>query len=99
MHLHIQLYGAYGGIMYTMRGVVVYRKFAPRCSVCDQPIMPASGSDEAVRIVAMDKSFHPHCYKCEVSERRLVCFVYSVVDLVVCRQLLCCWAVYFCDQI
>ena len=78
---------------YSAVCVCAYRKFAPRCSVCDQPIMPASGSDEAVRIVAMDKSFHPHCYKCEVSEGRLVCFPQSVADLVLCRQLLCCWAV------
>ena len=43
------------------------RKFAPRCSVCLQPIMPESGQEETVRIVALDRSFHVGCYKCEVS--------------------------------
>ncbi|XP_041479641.1 lipoma-preferred partner homolog [Lytechinus variegatus] len=42
-----------------------HRKFAPRCSVCLNPIMPEDGQEETVRIVAMDRSFHVHCYKCE----------------------------------
>jgi hypothetical protein len=42
-----------------------HKKFAPRCCVCNLPIMPSSGSEETVRIVAMDKSFHTNCYKCE----------------------------------
>ena len=45
---------------------MIDRKFAPRCCVCEQPIMPETGSEEAVRIVAMDRNFHPHCYKCQV---------------------------------
>ncbi|KAL2079775.1 hypothetical protein ACEWY4_025519 [Coilia grayii] len=42
-----------------------HRKFAPRCSVCGQPIMPEPGQEETVRIVALDRSFHVNCYKCE----------------------------------
>lgn len=43
-----------------------YRKFAPRCCVCKLPIMPEPGEDETVRVVALDRSFHVACYKCEV---------------------------------
>ncbi|XP_077463543.1 lipoma-preferred partner isoform X3 [Stigmatopora argus] len=42
-----------------------HRKFAPRCCVCGEPIMPAPGQEETVRIVALDRDFHVHCYRCE----------------------------------
>ncbi|XP_062305749.1 thyroid receptor-interacting protein 6 isoform X1 [Osmerus eperlanus] len=42
-----------------------HRKFAPRCSVCCQAIMPEPGQEETVRIVALDRSFHVNCYVCE----------------------------------
>lgn len=42
-----------------------HKKFAPRCCVCRQPIMPELGQDETVRVVALDRSFHISCYKCE----------------------------------
>ncbi|KAI8500393.1 hypothetical protein Bbelb_219590 [Branchiostoma belcheri] len=42
-----------------------HKKFAPRCSVCHEPIMPEPGQEETIRIVAMDRSFHVGCYKCE----------------------------------
>ncbi|XP_074167779.1 thyroid receptor-interacting protein 6 isoform X2 [Sminthopsis crassicaudata] len=42
-----------------------HRKFAPRCSVCGDAIMPEPGQEETVRIVALDRSFHIGCYKCE----------------------------------
>ncbi|XP_069042748.1 thyroid receptor-interacting protein 6 isoform X1 [Lepisosteus oculatus] len=42
-----------------------HRKFAPRCSVCNQAIMPEPGQEETVRIVALDRSFHVNCYTCE----------------------------------
>lgn len=29
--------------------------------------MPAPGQEETVRIVALDRDFHVHCYRCEVS--------------------------------
>ncbi|NXX49204.1 LPP protein, partial [Tricholaema leucomelas] len=42
-----------------------HKKFAPRCSVCKEPIMPAPGQEETVRIVALDRDFHVQCYQCE----------------------------------
>ncbi|XP_076871219.1 lipoma-preferred partner isoform X2 [Brachyhypopomus gauderio] len=42
-----------------------HKKFAPRCSVCQGPIMPAPGQEETVRIVALDRDFHVQCYRCE----------------------------------
>ncbi|XP_053715345.1 thyroid receptor-interacting protein 6 [Synchiropus splendidus] len=42
-----------------------HRKYAPRCSVCGEPIMPEAGQEETVRIVALDRSFHVNCYVCE----------------------------------
>ncbi|XP_041119118.1 lipoma-preferred partner homolog isoform X2 [Polyodon spathula] len=42
-----------------------HKKFAPRCSVCKEPIMPATGQEETVRIVALDRDFHVQCYRCE----------------------------------
>uniref|UniRef100_A0AAV2KMP9 LIM zinc-binding domain-containing protein n=1 Tax=Knipowitschia caucasica TaxID=637954 RepID=A0AAV2KMP9_KNICA len=42
-----------------------HRKYAPRCSVCNGPIMPEPGQEETVRIVALDRSFHVNCYVCE----------------------------------
>ncbi|XP_058805287.1 lipoma-preferred partner homolog isoform X2 [Phymastichus coffea] len=44
-----------------------HKKFAPRCCVCKLPIMPESGDEEeeTVRVVALDRSFHTQCYKCE----------------------------------
>ena len=55
-----------------IRLVNCYSKFAPKCCVCLQSILPAEGSDEVLRVVSMDRNFHPHCYKCEV--RRLIIF-------------------------
>ena len=40
-----------------------HRRFAPRCSVCKQPIMPESANEETVRVVALDRSFHVKCYQ------------------------------------
>lgn len=48
------------------------RKYAPRCSVCSEPIMPEPGKDETVRVVALEKNFHMKCYKCEVSQVALL---------------------------
>jgi LIM domain-containing protein len=38
---------------------------APVCSVCREPILPDEGSEETIRIVAMDKDFHVDCYHCQ----------------------------------
>lgn len=42
-----------------------HNKFAPKCHVCGLGIVPEPGETETVRIVALDRSFHVHCYKCE----------------------------------
>ncbi|CAG0891450.1 unnamed protein product [Cyprideis torosa] len=42
-----------------------HNRFAPRCTVCQQPIVPQPGEEETLRIVALDRSFHVNCYKCE----------------------------------
>ncbi|XP_012506043.1 PREDICTED: zyxin isoform X1 [Propithecus coquereli] len=42
-----------------------HKQYAPKCSVCAEPIMPEPGRDETVRVVALDKNFHMKCYKCE----------------------------------
>uniref|UniRef100_A0A1E1W6Y1 LIM zinc-binding domain-containing protein n=1 Tax=Pectinophora gossypiella TaxID=13191 RepID=A0A1E1W6Y1_PECGO len=42
-----------------------HKKFAPRCCVCNLPIMPEEGEEETVRVVALDRSFHVKCYRCE----------------------------------
>lgn len=41
-----------------------YRKFAPVCSICENPIIPRDGKD-AFKIECMGRSFHESCYRCE----------------------------------
>ncbi|XP_052315538.1 thyroid receptor-interacting protein 6-like isoform X43 [Oncorhynchus keta] len=42
-----------------------HRKFAPRCSVCGQVIIPEPGQEETFIIVALGRNFHVKCYVCE----------------------------------
>ncbi|XP_026173263.1 zyxin isoform X2 [Mastacembelus armatus] len=42
-----------------------HRRFSPLCVSCNEPIVPAPGSEETVRVVALDKNFHLKCYRCE----------------------------------
>lgn len=42
-----------------------HKKFAPRCCVCSRPILPEPGQHETMRVVALDKSYHVNCYRCE----------------------------------
>ncbi|XP_026540219.1 filamin-binding LIM protein 1 [Notechis scutatus] len=41
-----------------------YRRFAPVCGVCEEPIIPQEGRD-AYRIECLGRSFHEDCYRCE----------------------------------
>ncbi|XP_076325101.1 LIM domain-containing protein jub-like isoform X3 [Tachypleus tridentatus] len=42
-----------------------YKVFARKCSACGKSITPKEGTDETVRVVAMDKDFHQQCFVCE----------------------------------
>lgn len=68
-----------------------HKKFAPRCCVCKQPIMPESGQEETVRVVALDHSFHVQCYRCEDCGLRLSSETegsscYPLDDHILCRS-------------
>lgn len=41
------------------------RRFSPRCAVCLKAIAPSANETEVARVIAMDKSYHVQCYKCE----------------------------------
>ncbi|KAG8431371.1 hypothetical protein GDO86_018944, partial [Hymenochirus boettgeri] len=41
-----------------------YRKYAPICSLCHQPIIPTDGRD-SFKIECLGRSFHENCYRCE----------------------------------
>uniref|UniRef100_F7IAI2 Filamin-binding LIM protein 1 n=1 Tax=Callithrix jacchus TaxID=9483 RepID=F7IAI2_CALJA len=40
-----------------------YRKFAPICSICENPIIPRDGKDAFIE--CMGRNFHENCYRCE----------------------------------
>ena len=67
-----------------------YRKFAPRCCVCQQPIMPEPGQDETIRVVALDRSFHINCYKCEVIVQFLSVPI-TIIKITYFRTADCCY--------
>ena len=62
-HLHV----SETVIIVVFDDVIFVRKYAPRCSVCRQAILPDNTGVETVRVVALDRNFHVQCYKCEVS--------------------------------
>lgn len=43
-----------------------HRRFSPLCVSCNEPIVPDPGSEETLRVVALEKNFHLKCYRCEV---------------------------------
>ncbi|KAM6967705.1 zyxin isoform 1-T2 [Aplochiton taeniatus] len=48
-----------------------HRRFSPLCVSCNEPIIPAPGCEETVRVVALEKNFHLKCYRCEDCSRPL----------------------------
>merc|ERR1712045_123261 len=48
-----------------------HRIFAPKCAACAEAITPVEGTEETVRVVAMEKDFHVDCYVCEDCEMQL----------------------------
>uniref|UniRef100_A0A8C5QIN5 Filamin binding LIM protein 1 n=1 Tax=Leptobrachium leishanense TaxID=445787 RepID=A0A8C5QIN5_9ANUR len=47
-----------------------YRKYAPICSVCDEPIIPREDDEDSYKIECLGRNFHENCYRCEV---RMMC--------------------------
>ncbi|XP_077330868.1 filamin-binding LIM protein 1 [Lithobates pipiens] len=41
-----------------------YRKYAPICNVCEEPIIPRDGQD-SYKIECIGRNFHENCYRCE----------------------------------
>jgi len=66
-----------------------HRIFAPKCASCGEGITPVEGTEETVRVVAMEKDFHVDCYVCEVCDMQLTdepdkrC--YPLSDHLLCR--------------
>ncbi|XP_067933815.1 uncharacterized protein [Watersipora subatra] len=48
-----------------------HKLFAPKCASCKQSIVPINGSEETVRVVALDKDYHVDCYHCERCKTQL----------------------------
>ncbi|MED6253145.1 hypothetical protein ATANTOWER_023097 [Ataeniobius toweri] len=66
-----------------------HRRFSPLCEICKEPIVPAPGSEEIVKVVALDKNFHIKCYRCEDCVRPLSsevdkCPGYPLDDRILC---------------
>lgn len=65
-----------------------HQKFAPRCYVCQRAILPNPGQEETVRIVALDRSYHPECYRCESCQTQFTSDdgCYPLEDHIFCLQ-------------
>lgn len=57
-------------VIYFYAPFLSISRFSPLCVSCNEPIIPDPGSEETVRVVALEKNFHLKCYRCEV--RRFV---------------------------
>jgi hypothetical protein len=42
-----------------------HERYSPRCAVCLKAIAPSGNEVEVARVIALDKSFHVDCYRCE----------------------------------
>jgi hypothetical protein len=68
-----------------------HEKYAPRCAICSRPIVPEEGKQDSLRVIAMDKSFHVDCYKCEDCGLKLSSQIeghecYPLDDHLLCRN-------------
>uniref|UniRef100_A0A3Q2DYB1 Filamin binding LIM protein 1 n=1 Tax=Cyprinodon variegatus TaxID=28743 RepID=A0A3Q2DYB1_CYPVA len=43
-----------------------YRKYAPKCSACDQLIIPKEDGTDSYTVECLGHSYHENCYRCEV---------------------------------
>ena len=43
--------------------------YSPKCEKCKKPIAPEPGQQEAMRIIALEKSFHKACFTCKVKSK------------------------------
>ncbi len=62
------LYNIKNNVLYILTSLLVLSlsRFSPLCVSCNEPIVPDAGSEETVRVVALEKNFHLKCYRCEV---------------------------------
>lgn len=45
--------------------------YSPKCEKCKKPIAPEPGQTEALRIIALEKSFHKSCFTCKTCDKSL----------------------------
>lgn len=45
--------------------------YSPKCEKCKKAIAPEPGQQEALRIIALEKSFHKSCFTCKSCEKSL----------------------------
>ena len=57
-----------------------FRIFAFKCSVCNKPIVPKEGQTKAPRIRALDRDFHPQCFKCEVNLQIIAFMAFIIAE-------------------
>uniref|UniRef100_A0AAX7SZR4 LIM zinc-binding domain-containing protein n=1 Tax=Astatotilapia calliptera TaxID=8154 RepID=A0AAX7SZR4_ASTCA len=43
-----------------------YRKYAPKCSACNQLIIPQEDGTDSYTVECLGRSYHENCYRCEV---------------------------------
>nr|XP_020463479.1 filamin-binding LIM protein 1 [Monopterus albus] len=43
-----------------------YRKYAPKCSSCNQLIIPKEDGTDSFTVECLGRSYHENCYRCEV---------------------------------
>ncbi|XP_059185561.1 filamin-binding LIM protein 1 [Centropristis striata] len=48
-----------------------YRKYAPKCDVCNQLIIPKEDGTDSYNVQCLGRSYHENCYRCEVCAIKL----------------------------